>query len=117
MFPAGAAGWGLLILRVCAAGMLVRNSIIDPTVPIPTWQIAVVITLVIAFCLGALTPVSCCVSAVMQIFLVLHAHESNPYHIAFTLCVTIALFFLGPGAFSLDSRLFGRRLIVHSNSK
>ena len=117
MFPAGAAGCGLLILRVCAAGMLVRNSIADATVPIPTWQIAGVIILVIAFCLGAFTPVSCCVSAVMQIFLVLHAHDPNPYHIAFTLCVTAALFFLGPGAFSLDSRLFGRRVIVHSDSK
>jgi hypothetical protein len=49
----------------------------------------------------------------MQIFLALHAHESNLYHIAFTFCVTAALFFLGPGAFSLDSRLFGRRLIAH----
>jgi uncharacterized membrane protein YphA (DoxX/SURF4 family) len=117
MFPAGAAGCGLLILRVCAAGMLVRNSIVDVTVPIPTWHIAVVIILVIAFCLGAFTPVSCCVSAVMQIFLVLHVHESNPCHIAFTFCVTAALFFLGPGAFSLDSRLFGRRVIVHSDSK
>jgi uncharacterized membrane protein YphA (DoxX/SURF4 family) len=117
MFPAGAAGWGLLILRVCAAGMLVRNSIVDATVPIPTWLITGVIVLVTAFCLGAFTPVSCCISAVMQIFLVLHAHESNPYHIAFTFCVTTALFFLGPGAFSLDSRLFGRRLIVHSDSK
>jgi len=117
MFPAGAAGWGLLILRVCAAGMLVRNSIVDATVPIPTWQIAGVIILVIAFCLGAFTPLTCGLSAVMQIFLVLHARESNPYHIAFTFCVTSALFFLGPGAFSLDARLFGRRLIVHSNSK
>jgi hypothetical protein len=117
MFPAGAAGWGLLILRVCAAGMLVRNSIIDPTVPIPAWQIAVVITLVIAFCLGAFTPLTCCVSVVMQILLVLHARESNPYHIAFSLCVTAAVFLLGPGAFSLDSRLFGRRLIVHTDSK
>ena len=117
MFPAGAAGCGLLILRVCAAGMLVRNSIFDAAVPIPTWQIAGVIILVIAFCFGVFTPVICCVSAVMQIFLVLRAHESNPYHIAFTFCVTAALFFLGPGAFSLDSRLFGRRVIVHSDSK
>jgi len=117
MFPGGAAGWGLLLLRVCAAGMLVRNSIVDATVPIPTWLMAGVIILVLAFCLGAFTPVSCCVSAVMQIFLVLHAHESNSYHIAFTFCVTTALFFLGPGAFSLDSRLFGRRLIVHSDPK
>jgi hypothetical protein len=117
MFPSGPAGWGLLTLRLCAAGMLVRNSVVDATVPIPTWLIGGIIVLVIAFCLGAFTPVSCCVSAVTQIFLVLRARESDPYHIAFTFCVTAALFFLGPGAFSIDSRLFGRRLIVHSDSK
>jgi uncharacterized membrane protein YphA (DoxX/SURF4 family) len=81
------------------------------------WHIAAVVILVIAFCLGAFTPVSSCISAVMQIFLVLHAHESNPYHVAFTFSVTAALFLLGPGAFSLDSRLYGRRLIVNSDSK
>jgi len=117
MFPAGAAGWGLLILRLCAAGMLVRNSVVDATVPVPTWLIAGIIALVIALCLGAFTPVTCSVSAMTQIFLVLRARESDPYHIAFTLSVTAALFFLGPGAFSVDSRLFGRRLIVHSDSK
>ena len=117
MFPAGAAGWGLVLLRLCAAGMLVRNSIVDATVPIPTWLIAGIIVLVIAFCFGAFTPLSCCVSAMTQIFLVLRARESDPYHIAFTFCVTAALFFLGPGAFSVDSRLFGRRVIVHSDSQ
>jgi len=117
MFPAGAAGWGLILLRVCAAGMLARNGVVDATGSIPTWHIAAVIALVIAFCLGAFTPVSCCASAVMQTLLVLRARESNPYHIAFTFCVTAALFFLGPGAFSLDSRLFGRRVIVHSDSR
>lgn len=116
MFPAGAAGCGLVLLRVCAAGMLIRNSIVDATVPIPTWQIASVIIVVIALCLGAFTPVSCCVSAAMQILLALDGRESNPYHIAFTFCVTSSVFFLGPGAFSLDSHLFGRRLIVHSDS-
>lgn len=117
MFPAGTAGCGLLLLRVCAAGMLLRNSIVDATIPVPTWEIAAVILLGTAFCLGAFTPVSCGLSAAMQIFLVLRAHESDPYHIAFTFCVTGVVFFLGPGAFSFDSRLFGRRLIVHSDSK
>lgn len=116
MFPGGAAGWGLLILRLCAAAMLVRNSIIDPTTAIPAWEMAGVVLLVLAFCLGAFTPVSCGLSAVVQIFLLLRAYESNPYHFAFTFSATTALFLLGPGAFSVDSRLFGRRLIVRSNS-
>jgi hypothetical protein len=116
MFPGGAAGCGLLLLRVCAAGMLFRNSVIDG-VSVPTWEIAGVILLVTAFCVGVFTPVSCVLSAVMQIFLMLHAQESDFYHIVFTFCVTCVVFVLGPGAFSFDSRLFGRRLILRSGSK
>jgi hypothetical protein len=117
MFPAGAAGWGLLLLRLCAAGMLFRNCILDATVSIPTWEIAGVIILAGAFLLGVFTPVTCCLSALLQIFVLLRAHEPNPLHFVFSFCVTAALFLVGPGAFSLDSRLFGRRLIVHSDSK
>jgi hypothetical protein len=36
--------------------------------------------------------------------------------VAFATAIAAALCFLGPGAFSLDARLFGRREIVFSNS-
>jgi len=117
MFPAGAAGWGLLLLRLCAAGMLIRNVILDATVSIPAWEIAGVVLLAGAFLLGVFTPVTCCLSALLQSFVLLRAHEPNSLHFVFSLCVTAALFLVGPGAFALDSRLFGRRLIVHSDSK
>src|SRR5215467_12898587 len=83
MFPAGAAGWGLVLLRLCAAGMLVRNCILDATVSIPTWEIAGVVILAGTFFLGAFTPISCCISALLQIFVLLRAHEPNPLHFAF----------------------------------
>ena len=56
MFPAGAAGWGLLLLRLCAAGMLIRISTLNATVPMPTWEIAAVAILVAAFCLWTVYP-------------------------------------------------------------
>jgi hypothetical protein len=117
MFPDGAAGWGLLLLRGCAAGMLLRNSILDASASIPVWEIAAVSIVAAAFCLGMFTPVACCTSVVLQIFLLLRAHQPNPLHFAFTFGVTAALFLLGPGAFSVDSRLFGRRLILRSDLK
>ena len=117
MFPAGAAGWGLLLLRLCAAGMLIRNVILDATVSIPTWEIAGIVILAGAFLLGTFTPVTCCLSALLQIFVLVRAREPNPLHFVFSFCVTAALFLVGPGAFSLDSRLYGRRLIVRSDSK
>jgi hypothetical protein len=117
MFPAGAAGWGLLLLRLCAAGMLFRNCVLDVAVSIPAWEIAGVVILAGAFFLGAFIPITCCLSALLQVFVLLHTHEPNLLHFVFSFCVTAALFLVGPGAFSLDSRLFGRRLIVHSDSR
>jgi ABC-type multidrug transport system permease subunit len=117
MFPGGAAGFGLVLLRVCAAGTLVRNITADATVSITTWEIAGVIILAGAFCLGAFTPAICSVSSLLQAFMLVRAHQPDPFQFAFSLCVTAALFLLGPGAFSLDSRLYGRRLIVHSDSR
>jgi hypothetical protein len=117
MFPDGTAGWGLLLLRGCAAGMLFRNSVLDATISIPTWEIAAVCILAGAFCLGVYTPLSCCGSGLLQVFVLLSTHQQNSLHFLFTFCVTSVLFLLGPGAFSVDSRLFGRRLILHSESK
>jgi hypothetical protein len=102
---------------MCAAGMLTRNCILDATVPIPTWEIAGVVILAGAFFLGVFTPITCCISVLLQTFVLLRAHEPNPLHFAFSFCIAAALLLVGPGAFSLDSRLFGRRLIVHSDSK
>jgi hypothetical protein len=117
MFPSGAAGCGLLLLRLCAAGMLARSSLLDATNSVAVWVRCVVVILAGLFCFGAFTPVVCCASALLQAFIVLDAHESDPIQFAFSLSITAAVFLLGPGAFSLDSRLFGRRLIVHSDSK
>jgi|SRR5215469_4798779 len=116
MFPAGAAGSGLVLLRVCAAGMLVRNGTTHSTASIATWEISGICIVAGAFCLGAFTPVTCGASVVLQVLLVLGAHQPDPFQFAFSFCVTATLFLVGPGAFSLDARLFGRRLIVHSDS-
>lgn len=117
MFPAGAAGWGLLLLRVCAAGMLIRNCTAYATASIATLEITGVVILVGGLCLGGFTPVACGASVLMQTFIMVCAHGVDPFQFVFSFCVAAAVFLVGPGAFSLDSRLFGRRLIVHSDSE
>jgi hypothetical protein len=116
MFPAGAAGWGLFLLRVSAAAVLVRAAV-DAASSIQPWETAGLSILVGAFCLGAFTPVSCGVSALIQALMLGLAHEPDPFQFTFSFCITAALFLLGPGAFSVDSHLFGRRLIVYTNSR
>jgi hypothetical protein len=43
--------------------------------------------------------------------------EQDRLQLAFSLGITSALFLLGPGAYSVDCHLFGRRLILPSDSK
>lgn len=72
-----------------------------------------------ALLIGMLTPVAGFAAAagylVMGISLLLAA-DANSRCCAFTAldlaAIAVALVFLGPGAFSLDARLFGRREII-----
>jgi uncharacterized membrane protein YphA (DoxX/SURF4 family) len=114
MFPDGAAGYGLLILRLCAAGMLMRGAIPNETIRIPLWVLAGAAIFALLLCLGVLTPLSCGVSGLVQITLQFSHADRDPLQLIFSLFVTTALFLIGPGAFSVDSRLFGRRLIIRS---
>lgn len=114
MFPAGTPGCGLLILRVCAAGMLMRSAIPAVRVVVSVWGLTGLAIVASLLCLGLLTPPSCVASGLIQIAMRFDLVERDPLQFAFSLSVTAAVLLIGPGAFSIDSRLFGRRLIVRS---
>jgi len=86
--------------------------------------IALVLIVIAAFLLvGYLTPVAsvlaglaCLSSAVPLISGPTSSLLAAKPAVAFATAIAAALFCLGPGAFSLDARLFGRREIVISNS-
>lgn len=116
MFPAGGAGLGLLILRFCDAGMLV-TPMLTSTVSHPFWAAAMLIVIAISLCIGAWTPFACTASCVAQIVMLFCDIHQDLYEWALSFGLTWALFFLGPGAFSVDGRRFGRRLILPSDSE
>jgi len=117
MFPAGAPGAGLLLLRLCVAGMLLRTAMLRPPAPLPFWAAALVIVLVISLCLGTFIHFSCIASLLAQIVMMFLGIEQDRLQLALSLGITSALFLLGPGAYSVDCHLFGRRLILPSDSK
>ena len=110
MFPVGAAGWGLLLLRVCAAGILMRGGM--PAAP--TTLFIGQATVAALLCLGLFTPASCVAAGIIQIAIGCVLSGRDPFQLVFSISVDLALLLIGPGAFSIDSRLFGRRLIVSS---
>jgi len=115
-FPGGSPGFGLLILRTALGiSTLFRGALyLSETGDSASLnRIIAFLTVVSAIFLlvGFLTPVS---GAIVFMGSVLSAALGQSVSITveiYTIAMTAAIVFLGPGAFSLDARLFGRREI------
>ena len=123
-FPGRSAGTALLLLRTTAGAVLAVQSTIclargcAPTHPVVIAQ-ALVIASGAALVAGFLTPISSAVAALRYLtiaFSWLPEATSGLFlgtpAALFGVVITASLVFLGPGAFSVDARLFGRREII-----
>jgi uncharacterized membrane protein YphA (DoxX/SURF4 family) len=115
MFPQGSPGLGLLLLRITTAAMFVLNVThrLNFSSPAIYWAVVSLITLIsFSLCLGFLTPilaVVACATAVANFFL-----AGSPDNFVYILRTKTpaALIFLGPGAYSVDAKLFGLRVTI-----
>jgi hypothetical protein len=109
-FPRGGAGFGLLMLRVAVGLQLLCES--HYTSALPWWQAALVAILGTALVLGALTPVAGALTASFQVLCLVNASWAQAAPLLIAAMTVIALVLMGPGAYSADARLFGRRRLV-----
>jgi uncharacterized membrane protein YphA (DoxX/SURF4 family) len=112
MFPAGWPGVALLLLRVALSANLVHGVIEVHGNLSAAWVMALLATVAIALCVGLFTPVTAALCALIEIVI---WHLSSGTIAALHVCailVAVALAMLGPGAYSLDARLFGRRQVI-----
>jgi hypothetical protein len=113
MFPPGGPGIGLLLLRISVAATLV--SIVANRNDLSSIHPLFAGALLVSLCLtiGVLTPYLsfiACVYALVNFFGA--ASHLDELVLASLLLTGAALALLGPGAYSLDARLFGRRVVV-----
>ena len=111
-FPAGWPGVGLLLLRMLVGVTLIAQTVTQvrsTELSTSGWLVASLILLG-AGCLmvGFVTPVIAILIGLVSITL-----ASSPFaHTVDTVVLSAVIALLGPGAFSIDARMFGRREIL-----
>ena len=111
MFPTGSAGVALVVLRsvvaVTVIGDTSRRSFLNS---IPIIDVFVALMGLCLF-LGFLTPYCAVLSCLLELAFLMTSTTSNHLQIGVSALTASAEAALGPGAYSLDARLFGRQLI------
>ena len=113
MFPPGPPGLALLLLRLSVAVALLLNAYVHRGA-LPGWihGIAILISLVVS--VGYLTPIAAAAALACHVLVWLEVGaEADVVVVALVPAIdALALALLGPGAYSLDSRRYGRRVVV-----
>jgi hypothetical protein len=105
MFPAGGPGIALLVLRVCTAALLLISTLPGG------WELGGFLLLLSLLCLGLFTPAVCLIATIVVGLHLPHVADLHTLKSALIMPITLAVAVLGPGAFSIDAKLFGRRLL------
>ena len=112
IFPTGAPGIALLILRISLAGAVLDSCFDVLKSSVFSWTCLALAAGSALLCLGFLTPVVSVVACAFEMTALLLAGQAEGRFIALSSLNAIAIALLGPGAYSVDARLFGRREVV-----
>jgi hypothetical protein len=117
MFPSGIAGAGLLILRVCAAAVLFVDGAAHPSEGKSIWLLLLFAIMSGTLGIGLLTPYAAAIGCLIELTVVWEADAQAAFHFIVAALNFAAIAMLGPGAYSLDARRFGRKLISPSAAR
>jgi putative oxidoreductase len=112
-FPNSWPGLGLLILRFVSGFALaaLANTADDLVGTTGLLARCVVDGLALLIWIGLWTPLAACTGAAIQIGAIILGHRFD-FSLLMFAAVGVSLALLGPGAWSLDARLFGRKRIM-----
>jgi hypothetical protein len=112
-FPTGWPGAALLLLRIVCALPIILDALLivsDGADLAQSWlRLGLLIPAVLLF-LGLYTPVAASLQVLLELLLTIAVPAIAPLHLT-RAAIGIALMGLGPGAWSLDSRMYGRKRI------
>jgi len=113
MFPTGAPGVGLLVLRISLVAVAILSG--EAECMKPTFSDLLCIALAgqsLLLCLGFLTPFAAGAACLFELSSWLFGAHADARFMALASLNSVAIVLLGPGGYSLDARLHGRRVVV-----
>ena len=112
MFPKGAPGIALLLLRLALGIAFLDERWAALEGRDPDWTLIAAGILAVFIWAGALTPVACALCALAEAGSWAMSGMTWQHMHLCSFLVAIALGLLGPGAYALDGRAFGRRKVI-----
>ena len=112
MFPSRVQGAALLVLRVSVAATLLEDGTGHWTLVTSLWMLLPVILTATCLCLGLLTPICASFCCLMEFYSLTITGRQDMFHLVTSILTSAVLATLGPGAYSVDARIFGRRLLT-----
>lgn len=112
MFPAGGAGLGLALLR-CSLALALADAV--PSAPLLTslaWWMPVLMLACGALLLGVLTPIVSLAAVAIAAVTLLTEGADRWEQGLLVLLMAGSLLLIGPGAYSLDARIYGRHHVL-----
>ena len=111
MFPTGLPGFALLLLRASVAIALLTQGYASRQ-SLPGWAEGATILVFLLLSAGYLTPIVALVGLAIHGFIWWALGPAGAVAVTTILLDAVALALLGPGAYSIDSYRFGRRVVV-----
>jgi hypothetical protein len=112
MFPAGGPGVALLLLRLSVAAMLFVDCAGRISWLEPMWLELMSVAAAVAMTAGFLTPLIALACGALKIYALFGEAQSVTSLVVLALLLSLAVAMLGPGAYSLDAKMFGRRVVL-----
>jgi hypothetical protein len=112
MFPTGGAGVGLAILRFVVGTLVLVEGAAHWTPAASSWVFAVLVLIAACLYQGFMTPYCAAISCVVESILFALTGASNRFQLGMSLLTSVSVALLGPGAYSIDALIFGRKLIT-----
>jgi uncharacterized membrane protein YphA (DoxX/SURF4 family) len=112
MFPTGIAGVALFVLRCSVAINLIVDGTANGVLVKPVWLLLGLAVPASLLCLGLMTPYCAAFGCLIQLGALFAVAGNSKFHLVLSILNIGVVAILGPGAYSVDARIFGRRLLV-----